>query len=241
MEISQLSLALFCLVSFVFGVVYGAVYDLISPLPSLFFKVHSKGLNEKLYKSTELSEKRKRTRRLATNTAVFFHDLLYMFFFGVAFSVLIYICNDGIFRYSALLGMILGLLLYKKLLRRAVLAFSELVRFALWRAVLFAVSVVKVPFTFIMRVIKRINAKAQKARLEKQITRYSNRMQTELLALSERGFVFEPEKTKKQRKGKDGHERRGKKEKINNTCDIVSYDGICNRCGCKSDELQSTS
>ena len=82
MEISQLSLALFLLISAACGAILGALYDLTAILPAVCGRVFDLKLHERLYginlpwiKRT-LRAKKTVPREFFRNTAIFVHDLV---------------------------------------------------------------------------------------------------------------------------------------------------------------------
>ena len=239
MEISQISLAIFVAAAFIFGFVFGFLYDFMSPLPSLFGKVYSIKLNERFYASRKSGERDRRLKKAAQSIAVFLHDLLYMICFGAAFATLTYVFNDGIVRISSLAASVIGLAVYRKTLRGVTLALSELARFFAVRVVRFTARIIALPLRLIRRLLRYALERIRKACLRRYSARYSKKMKAELISLAKRGFVLDFEINENNRKGKCTHERRGKKEKNNNICDIVHADGIGDRFRCESDELQS--
>ena len=245
MEISQLGLALFVAVSFVFGILCGIVYDTVSPLPSIFGKIHSSELHGKLAARgfPFLSEKKVKGRagKTAESIAVFVHDLVFTVIAGCSFSVLTYVFNDGIIRIGAIIGLAAGVFVYRKLFRKLFLKLAEGLKLLIFGFLWYTVHFLMIPFMAIIGRFKRTAEKIKRKKLEKYIIRYSDRQKKLLAEAARLGFLNGCDEKEKQRKGKDGHGRFGEEKTDNNFCDIVYAFGVCDSRGCKSDELQSAS
>ena len=243
MEISQISLAFFCAVSLAFGFLFGALYDVLSLLPLLFGKVYSVKLNAKLLPlQRDVKRKSARAEKLqktALCAAVFIHDIFYTVCFGAAFAILTYVFNDGIVRALPLIAAVCGVAVYRKTVRGALLAFVELIRFGIFYAIKVTVGVLLLPFRALAMAFSRLIARGRKYADAKACARYDKKERSTLFRLAAQGFVLDSDKMINKKKGIFGYERRGKKEKNNNICDIVYVGGVGDRVCRKSDELQS--
>lgn len=119
MEISQKLLCFLFLASFAAGIALGVIYDLLCltrMLPGFAPKPAS--VNGEL-------TKRQRASILLERFLLFIEDLGFALLGGIGLLLLLYLINDGIFRFWAPLGMACGFFVYRVTLGRLLMAVSE--------------------------------------------------------------------------------------------------------------------
>lgn len=111
MTVSQKSELLFFLLSFLFGVGFGVLYDGFRLLRMLLFVREGA-------KAPPKTKKEKVKKCSLSGAVTFFLDFLYVLAGGVLYTVFLYEAHSGIFRFYSLLALGIGTLLYLKTLSR---------------------------------------------------------------------------------------------------------------------------
>ena len=148
MGISQSALSMLYLYALLLGVGLGAVYDLLR-ISRVFLGVHySRRAAKRLQqiKLPLLKPRRRRGESRMLGAVVFFEDLLFCLFAGIALILLFYAANNGKIRFPAFLCAAAGFLLYRVTIGRLVMLFSEVIAFVLECAVRYLVYFVSFPF-----------------------------------------------------------------------------------------------
>lgn len=114
MTVSQKSELLFFLLSFLFGVGLGVLYDGFRLLRILL------GVREGA-KVPPKTKKEKAKKCSLSGTVTFLLDFLYVLTGGIVYTLFLYEAHSGIFRFYSLLALGIGALLYMKTLSRATL------------------------------------------------------------------------------------------------------------------------
>ncbi|MBR2479581.1 MAG: spore cortex biosynthesis protein YabQ [Clostridia bacterium] len=239
MEISQLSLALFLLISAACGAILGALYDLTAILPAVCGRVFDLKLHERLYginlpwiKRT-LRAKKTVPREFFRNTAIFVHDLVFMLEAGALTAITIYRFNDGIARSGFFIGIIVGFSLYRVIFRKVILALFEILRFAAQCVLAYVIHALALPVRFIVKSVAVLIQKARNFIFRIYLNTYSKREKKRLLYLADIGFL----NVKITVEGKK--DARRKKEKSNSSLDSSSLVAcFSNHCGTESYETQ---
>ncbi|MBQ7334900.1 MAG: spore cortex biosynthesis protein YabQ [Clostridia bacterium] len=156
MSISQSALAWLYLYALILGMCLGAIYDLLR-ITRVFLGVHysrraAKRLQE--IRLPFLSPYRKKKENRALGIVVFFEDLFFCIFAGIAMILLFYIQNNGKIRFPAFLCAGAGILLYRATLGRLVMLFSEVIAFVIETAVRYTVFFLLYPVRKLAKFIK---------------------------------------------------------------------------------------
>lgn len=191
MEVSQLSLAIFCFAAIIEGMIFGIAYD-------AFYAIVSIGSQPKLLKKLESAElplighvifTNQNKKRPAQAVLIFIYDLIFMVCAGIAVSVLVYRFNDGEWRFAIVALLLVGYVLYCKLLRRVTLAFVETLEFfvkCIFAYVMyFTVRPLKKVICLICQSIYRGIEKAFDGLLERKIQKHSKSKKSEMLRNAE--------------------------------------------------------
>ncbi|MBE6602306.1 MAG: hypothetical protein E7637_07385 [Ruminococcaceae bacterium] len=181
MAISQGSLAWLYACACLLGLALGAVYDLLR-ITRVFLGVrYSRRASRRLraIRLPLLAPRTKRRESRALGVVVFFEDLFYCLFAGIAMILLFYECNNGKIRYPVFFLVAVGFLVYRYTLGRIVMLFSEAITFVLETAFRYFFFFIFYPFRFLYKQIKRAVAKckdrAMRARKRRSRSRYTER------------------------------------------------------------------
>lgn len=222
MEISQLSLAFFLLISTVCGAILGALYDLTAILPATFGRVFDQNLHERLYSVTlpwigrTLRAKKTVSRKFLQNVAIFVHDLLFMLESGALTAIMIYRFNDGTARAGAFIGIIVGFSLYRISVRKTFLALFEILRFAIQCILAYIAHTFAIPVRFVVKKATSLAQKAKNTISGIYLKSYSQQKKKRLISSADVGFL----NVKINIKGRKDAGR--KKEKSNSSLDNSS-------------------
>lgn len=184
MELSQSALARLYFYALILGVCLAALYDLLR-ITRVFLGVHySRRAADRLQRIRLplLSPHKKSTESRALGTVVFFEDLLFCVFSGVAFILLFYRANNGKIRFPVFICAAAGFLLYRGTLGRAVMLFSEVIAFGIETVVRYAAFFISYPFRMlfswlvgrIRQIVKRGKERKQRAK-RRRFTRMEDR------------------------------------------------------------------
>ena len=232
MAISQGALAWLYLCAGLLGLTLGALYDLLR-ITRVFLGVHYSRRTARRLRGLRLpflSPRSKKRESRALGVVVFFEDLFYCLFAGIAIILLFYECNNGKIRYPVFLMIALGFLLYRYTLGRIVMLFSEAIVFVLETAVRYVFFFLLCPFRFLYGCIKRAVAKQMKkaalARTRRNRLRYTGK---ELARSARNACGLIPEDVPKTRMPKGG--KKIVKQQKTVQSDLTGADSSCHACG----------
>ena len=181
MEVSQYSLLILCIASFVFGAILGIGYDALAILPVIFGKCYNKNLKEKLSGVKMPLTVPSAAEGKLLSVAEFLHDLALMICAGGLVALVLYRFNDGAFRAVSPLLFAAGFFVYRALLRRFVLPLSEISGFLVKYIFSLAAFLVTFPLRAILRIVKKLWKRQKAAMLQKRITEYTKKEKSLLL------------------------------------------------------------
>ncbi len=241
MELSQTSLAVFFAVMLACGAFLGIVYDLTAILPAICGRVFDIKLNERLGGIYLPLIKRPLKRyttahgRVSRTLSIFFHDLLFMITAGIVVSLVVYRFNDGRWRVGGLVCLCVGYAIYRVILRRLVLCFTELLRFAIRVLAAYIAFFVLLPIKWGANKLRVFYKMFRSQQIEKYIRQYSEKEKKRILRSTREGSLdgkikFNGEKY-----------ARRKKEKSNSDLDhsLASF-GVGNDSDTQSHEIEPT-
>lgn len=194
MEVSQLGLAIFCIAAVVEGIIFGIAYDAFSVIIRVGGSSFESNFQKKIQnielpligKSTLLQNKQNRPIQ---TIFLFVYDIVFMLCVGIFVSVLVYRFNDGEWRFAIVGLLLIGYTLYRKLLRRGVLAAVEilelLIKCILAYLLYFTVRPLKKAVCLLFRSISGGIEKASGRLLEGRIQKNSEKEKSEMLRNAE--------------------------------------------------------
>ncbi len=195
MEVSQLGLAIFCVAAVIEGMILGIAYDAFSVIACVGGKTFESGFNRKI-QSIELPLigssffLRKKQNRPFQTIVLFVYDLVFMLCVGISVSVLVYRFNDGEWRIAVVALLLVGYVLYRKILRRGVLAIVEtlefLIKCILAYILYFTFRPLKKVIHLLCRSISGGIEKVSDRLLERKIQQYSEKKKAEILRNAEK-------------------------------------------------------
>lgn len=163
MEVSMMEQSLSLLLSLFFGVLCGALYDVLRILRVLHGVKYGTGVSAHLRERrlpllphTFTAKKIGKNREALQKTLIFFGDLFYAVTVGLLFCVFVYWQNDGSFRFYLLVGAAVGASLYLATVGRLVIASAETIAACLRIVFLYLLFFVYTPVRFVLRHIMRI-------------------------------------------------------------------------------------
>ena len=200
MEISPYMLTLLLIYSFLFGMSAGAFNDISRIIRAFLGVRYSKRSFERLYAikfpfvGPLNSERPERVwNRRALSVLIFFQDILLFVYLGCGVVVLNYYLNRGQFRLYTIAAATVGFVVYYFTLGRIVMLLSEGIIFILRALFKIFFYIISRPFVFVfglvLRILRKLAKKLRRAIEKKRSMRYNKEKRTELLALSERGFL----------------------------------------------------
>ena len=198
MEVSQFNLAIFCFASIIEGMILGSVYDVFCVVfcakreNTLIFRKKLQSINLSFTKqqATKMEERYRSFRALP----VFLCDLIFMLLAGVSISLLVYRFNDGKWRLATVTFLLLGYILYRKLLRQIVLSLLGLCAFLVRCFFDFILRLTVVPIKHLAYAVFRSVSggirKVSKQFFECRILKYSEKEKAEILRNAENHGMF---------------------------------------------------
>jgi len=208
MEISQWGLSALYLYALILGFFFGAVYDGLR-ITRVFLGVrYSRRAAKRLerVRLPLLSPRKKSGESRLLGVIVFFEDLFFCLFAGVALILLFYAVNNGKIRVLAFVSCGAGFLAYRVTLGRVVMLFSQVIAFAVECVVRYALFFLSYPFVFAARKMRSAGKKACRAVAERkriQKRRRFTERETARLARDACGMIADGESIpKRPRKGK---------------------------------------
>ncbi len=194
MEVSQLGLVIFCVAAIIEGIILGIAYDAFYVITCVGGKFSESSFQKKLQSinlpliGQSVLFKEKQSQPIQT-IFLFVYDLVFMLCVGISVSVLVYRFNDGQWRFAIVALLLVGYVLYRKLLRRGVLAFVEILEFLIkcvFAYILyFTVRPLKKIVCMLCRSISGGIGKASDRLIERKIQKYSKNKKSEILRNAE--------------------------------------------------------
>ena len=178
MEISPIILAKMLLISFLFSLQAGVVFD-VGRAARLYFSCQAKSrkiaplfsLKIPFSKRTLNQNSKRKINRIFENILLFFGDIFFVFYSGFGLAKINFSYNDGDFRFLTLIAFTVGFLLYYFTFSKLVLFLLEFLIFLTKELVGVICAVVGKPFLILynnlVKKIKKIYGKFQ-LRLEKK-------------------------------------------------------------------------
>ena len=182
MEISQKLLCFLFLASLLVGIALGLLYDLLGFL-RLVLQPHN---------ATAQCSQRKRLLPHFGRILLFFEDLFFVILCGSCLIILLYLINDGIFRFWAPLGMGCGFFLYKATLGQLFEMVANPMALGVRRILKLVRTMLWIPIRTLGRwilhlIIKPLAGAIDRKRLHKQITATA-KITTQFISNAEEAF-----------------------------------------------------
>ena len=206
MEISQLSLGVLCLASFVCGMILCAGYDALAVLPVIFGKTYSQALREKLNGVKMPFRLSFPGKKAFLSAAVFLHDFFFMTVAGVLFTLIIYRFNDGVFRAAALVLLALGFAVCRICFRKIFVPVAEISGFLVRYALSLVAFVFFMPASKLFGLAKKLAIKQRRVRLKGKILKYTQEEKLWLLSSAENSGCFDLDRRRILKNGKKKNE-----------------------------------
>lgn len=165
MEISQLSFVLLAAYSVCFGVILGALYDVIR-IPRILIgaeedkKTFFHRIELPLIKKRAYPDKRSKLLIIAHNLAVAVGDVVFLTMCGTVAVAVAYAYNSGRVRAVIFVGLIAGFLVYRFTVGRLTVAVTNTVAFVLRSAMVYLVEFVR----FLGERLKKIRIKKERSK-----------------------------------------------------------------------------
>lgn len=178
MEISQTALALLYFYAFLLGLFLGAVYDCFR-ITRVFFGVHYSRKTAKRLRTLQLpllKPKKERHSIKGLGLLMFFEDLLFSLLAGSSLIILLYEFNNGKFRFLVVVFLLVGFVIYRETMGRAVMLFSEAIAFALETALRYAFFFISLPIRLLYGQIFKFTVKLYEKCKENQLYRQRKAM-----------------------------------------------------------------
>ena len=181
MGISQSAIGALYLYAILLGLILGAVYDCLR-ITRVFLGNHyshraARRLQE--IKLPLLHKAKPRGESSALGLIVFFQDLLFCLFAGVALVLLLYGFNNGKFRLFVVICSCLGFLIYRGTFGKLVMLFSEVIAFSLETTFRYFFFFISFPFRFLKRMLvkkgRELSQRNAQKRQRKARVRYTER------------------------------------------------------------------
>lgn len=208
MEISQWGLSALYLYALILGIFLGVIYDGLR-ITRVFLGVRYSRRAAKRLESLRLPllpPRKKSGESRFLGVIVFFEDLLFCLFAGIALILLFYAVNNGKIRGLAFLACGAGFLAYRVTVGRIVMLFSQVIAFAVECIARYALFFLSYPFVFAARKMRNAGKKAYHAATERkriQKRRRFTEKETARLARNACGMIAEEKPIQKRpRKGK---------------------------------------
>ena len=200
MEISPYMLTLLLIYSFLFGMSAGVFNDISRIIRAFLGVRYSKKSFERLYSLKlpfvgQIAQERSAGawKRRALSVLIFFQDILLFVYLGCGVVVLNYYLNRGQFRLYTIAAAAVGFVLYYFTLGRIVMLLSEGIIFLIRAIFKMFFYIISRPFVLIFSVLsgilQKILKKLRSAIEKRRSVRYNKEKRTELMVLSERGFL----------------------------------------------------
>ena len=207
MDISQSALAWLYLYALLLGIGLGTFYDVFR-ITRVLLGVHYSRRAARRLQAIELpflTPKKRNSESRALGVVVFFEDLAFCLFAGIALILLFYQANNGKFRFPVLLCTGAGFLLYRATLGRLVMLFSEVIAFLIETLARYLLFFILLPIRTLFKALcntafKLGNAMVQKRRYRMRRGYTAN--QLDRVARDACGFV--PDVVPKNKKMKRG-------------------------------------
>lgn len=170
MVISQFAIGALYLYAVLLGLFLGAIYDGLR-ITRVFFGNHYSRRTARRLREIKLPlipGAKTRGESRALGIIVFFEDLLFCLFAGISLILLLYGLNNGKFRFSVVLCVGLGFLIYRVTLGRLVMLCSEVIAFFIETFFRYCFFFVLFPFSFVKR---KLVAQARKTALACEVKR----------------------------------------------------------------------
>lgn len=173
MEISPIILAKMLLVSFLFGIQSGVIFDMGRALRALFFGELKSEKIQEIYEKKLLKRqkkeicKNKKAAYIFKLVLIFFCDLLWVLYSFLGLIKINYSYNDGGFRAFTLLGVLAGFVCYYFTVSRIAVLLLDLLSFLLRFIIISVFDAVSHPFFKIYNnLVKKIKKRCEKLSLD---------------------------------------------------------------------------
>lgn len=217
MEISQAVLARLYLLAAILGAGLGVCYDILR-ITRVFLGVQYSRRATKKLQSIQLpflNHSKKRTESPLLGTVIFFEDLLFGLFCGIAMILLFYGANNGNFRFPAIITALGGFFLYRATLGKLVMLFSEVIAFFVEALIRYVFFFVFLPFRWIGKKMARLLHKGVRfshQKVQKEVRKRYTRHESGRMADNACGMIPE-QVVQRKRILKRGHSYGAKKAK----------------------------
>lgn len=204
MGISQSAIGALYFYAFLLGVLLGAVYDCLRITRVFFGNHYSRRAARRLQRLRLplLKSAKVRTESRALGVIVFFEDLLFCLFAGIALILLLYGFHNGKLRFFVVICACIGFLIYRGTLGKIVMMFSEVIAFSLETVFRYIFFFALFPFRFLKRKLMEQGSALSKRHIQKR----QRRERVRYTALQQKraceiGCGMLPQKAAEDRKG----------------------------------------